>query len=338
MSQSSSSEMSSAIPCHACGYDVRAQPADGVCPECRAAVSESRRLALIPRRPAWRDSDPRWRRRILAGLWVLVLVPFMAAMKTSGWAASVPVPTFFKVQGAQSLAESDVVRTYAYLTFCIGVVLLFSKERDRQRNRLDWTRRWGVITSYGVFLLGIHFFAFITALVIGGIAALFLSMRRADQPAMTGLLVRLSTGYLRFGPHPSRIADVSLVVFSSVVVLLACVPLYNALRGSGPKALAILLLAPLVLGSLVAFGYVAEYLMNLTPGSEARFYFFYFAPDVLMKGFGDLFINPANWLYLGRDFLLEAGKWLAVLAIALRLTIAQILAAKPRAPDRPMPG
>ena len=63
------------LPCHRCGYDLRAHPPDGQCPECGASVAESRRLAAIPLRPAWRDSDPRWRRRILAGAWVLVLLP-----------------------------------------------------------------------------------------------------------------------------------------------------------------------------------------------------------------------------------------------------------------------
>src|SRR5258707_3351024 len=75
-------EMSADLPCHICGYDLRAHPQDGKCPECGASVAESRRLAANPRRPAWRDSDPRWRRRMLAGVWILVLVPLMDLLTT----------------------------------------------------------------------------------------------------------------------------------------------------------------------------------------------------------------------------------------------------------------
>src|SRR3954451_20553140 len=79
-------------PCHACGYDLRAHPPDGQCPECGASVAESRRLASIPRRPAWRDADPRWRRRIVAGAWLLVLLPLLNVLQTFKWASAVPVP------------------------------------------------------------------------------------------------------------------------------------------------------------------------------------------------------------------------------------------------------
>jgi hypothetical protein len=148
-------DTSAAIPCHACGYDVRAQSPGGVCPECNASVAESIRLAPIPRRPAWHDSDPRWRRRILAGAWLLLLMPLFATLRALKLDARIPVPTFFKVQGPQSLDDSFIRMTYAYLIFCVSMVLFFSKERNRQPNRLDWTRRWGVIISYCVFVFGI---------------------------------------------------------------------------------------------------------------------------------------------------------------------------------------
>src|SRR5205085_10721012 len=95
------------LPCHLCGYDLRAHPQDGRCPECGASVAESRRVAAIPRRPPWRDSDPRWRRRVLAGAWVLVLLPLMDALQALDWASSVPVPTVFDSRGAiNSLADT----------------------------------------------------------------------------------------------------------------------------------------------------------------------------------------------------------------------------------------
>src|SRR5215831_6110852 len=93
-------DISTELPCHSCGYDLRAHAQDGSCPECGASVAESRRLAAIPRRPAWRDSDPRWRRRLLAGTWTLVLLPLMDALQAFEWTSRLPVPAIFEVRGA----------------------------------------------------------------------------------------------------------------------------------------------------------------------------------------------------------------------------------------------
>jgi hypothetical protein len=323
MSSAPPIDLPTAIPCHRCGYDVRAQSADGRCPECGAAVAESRRLAAIPRRPVWRDSDPRWRRRMLAGVWVLVLVPVMAVLRSLQWSTLIPVPTFYDVQCGQVLDDSYITYVYAYLTFCIGMVLLFSKERNRQPSRLDWTRRWGVINSYGVLVLGIPTYAFITALVVVGIAALCLSMPLRHQPAMTLWFVKAGTGYIHYGPYPGRLADAALIAFSSIVVLLACVPLFNALRSSGPKVLAAMLLAPLALTSVVLVAYAVLYALNLYPSSprwlEERC--FYFDPEPLAKAVADL-----SGSSLDRDVMAEAAKWFACLGIAIWLTIAQIAA------------
>src|SRR6476620_10726253 len=128
-------EMPVDLPCHRCGYDLRAHPRDGKCPECGASVAESSRLAALPLRPAWRDSDPRWRRRMLAGAWVLVLLPLMDALNAFGWASSVPVPNIFGYGAVRTLDDTFVcnpvprLEVYPPLVFCIGVVLLFSKER-----------------------------------------------------------------------------------------------------------------------------------------------------------------------------------------------------------------
>src|SRR4051812_44991846 len=89
-------EISADLPCHRCGYDLRVHPHDGVCPECGASVAEARRVAAIPRRPAWRDSDPCWRRRMLAGAWVLVTLPLVDVLRASEWLAQVRVPATFE--------------------------------------------------------------------------------------------------------------------------------------------------------------------------------------------------------------------------------------------------
>ncbi len=311
---------SAALQCHGCGYDLRAHAADGKCPECGASVAESRRLAAIPRRPAWRDSDPRWRRRMLAGAWVLVLVPLMAVLEASGWAERVAVPTPFEFKGIPlTIRESFAYefQMYDYFTFCIGVVLLFSYERNRRASRLDWTRRWGVITSYCVFLLGIPRFACITALVMVGIGACFLSMPLRYQPAVTKLFVNLGAGYLYYGPYPGALVDGSLPAFSSVVVMLACVPLYNALRSSGPKVRAALLLAPLFIASLLQLNDVVRfYLGSVAFSTRQTYYPFYFNAYLLVNGFSGLSFR----------FFMEAAKWSACLAIAIWLSVAQIMA------------
>lgn len=308
-----------ALQCDRCGYDLRGHGPDGRCPECGGSVAESRLLAAIPRRPVWGDSDPRWRRRMLAGAWILVLVPLGAVIASSGWASGVAVPTPFDFKGALMLHDTFAFEfhMYEYVTFCIGVVLLFSNERNRRRGRSDWTRRWGVTTSYGVFLLGIPKFANITALVVLGIAALFQSMPLRYQPGVTELLVKLGAGYIYYGPHEGRLAIASLLVFSSVVVMLACAPLYNALHSSGPKALAALLLAPLLIASMVQLSDVARYgLGNLSFHTWENYYPFYFNPELLVHGFP----------YPSFRFIVEAAKWSACLTIAMWLSIAQIMA------------
>jgi predicted RNA-binding Zn-ribbon protein involved in translation (DUF1610 family) len=311
---------STALQCDACGYDLRAHAADGKCPECGASVAESRRLAAIPRRPAWRDSDPRWRRRMLAGVWVLVLVPLMAVLEASGWTSRLALPTLFDFKNNPlTIRESFAFefQTYDHFIFCIGVVLLFSKERNRRTDRLDWTRRWGVITSYGVFLLGIPRFAFITALVMTGLGALCMSMPLRYQPAVTPLFVNLGAGYIYYGPYPGPLVGASFPVFSSIVVMLACVSLFNALRSSGPKVQAALLLAPLFIASLAQLNDIVRYYLGFGSfNTRDTYYPFYFNAQLLVNGFRSLSFR----------FIMEAAKWSACLAIAIWLSIAQIMA------------
>jgi hypothetical protein len=322
-------DLPASIPCSRCGYDVRAQPADGICPECAASVAESRRLAPIPRRPAWRDSDPRWRRRMLGGAWVLVLVPVMTVLQSTEFSQHISVPLFFKVQAGQTLEDSYITYVYAWLLFCIGIVLLFSKERNRQINRFDWTRRWGVITSYCVLVFGIPQYAFITSLVIIGIAALCLSMPLRYQPATTIWFVKVGAGYIKYGAYPGPFADVALAGFSSAVVLLACVPLFNALRSSGPKILAAILLAPLALSAMVQGAIAIFYAYQLTALSanvrQLHDPFLYFHPELLPTTVADL-----SGIFLNSLELAETVKWLACFGIAVWLTIAQIAAMRRR--------
>jgi hypothetical protein len=317
------------LTCDKCGYDLRAHPHDGKCPECGASVAESSRLAAIPRRPDWPDSDPRWRRRMLAGVWLLALLPLMDGLQAFEWTSKLPVPGLFEIRGAMRTLDETFVcfpGVYESLAFCIGVVLLFSKERGRRSNRLDWTRRWGVISTCVVFLLRAANTLIITALVLAGIAACFQSMPLKYQPAVTPSFVAVSTAYLRFGPHPRDSAALVLVASSSIAILLACIPLFDALRSSGPKWLAAAVLAPLAALALIYLGQVVAYAVahsRSTP-TDVFAYEIYFRPQLPIRriaGFPGRWWGPAPTL---EESLVEGAKWCLVLTIAIWLSIAQL--------------
>jgi hypothetical protein len=317
------------LPCHGCGYDLRAHPPDGQCPECGASVAESRRLAAVQLRPPWRDSDPRWRRRVLAGAWMLVLLPLVDALRASGWASSVPVPTVFGSRGTVNTLQDTLLcfpGVYPALAFCIGVVLLFANERGRRRGRLDWTRRWGVLCCYVVLLLSATQFLYVAALVSVGIAAVFQSMPLAYQPGVTRSLVDWGTAYLRYGPNPQNAAGVVLVASSSIAILLACIPLVDALRSSGPKRLAAIVLAPLALFALIYLAQAARYFaaFGLSPVADLLPYGVYFRPELLAGQPATRLSGQSPWASEPVAFTTEAVKWCAVVAIAAWLSIAQL--------------
>jgi hypothetical protein len=335
--------MSADLTCDLCGYDLRAQPPDGQCPECGASVAESRRLAATPRRPDWRDSDPRWRRRLLAGAWLLVLLPLLDVLKVSGWASTIPVPTPFTSHGAVRTLDDTLLcypGVYQPLAFCVGLVLLFSKERNRRRARLDWTRRWGVLCCYVVFLLCAAGVLFIAALVSVGIGALFLSMPLENQPRFTVSWAHWSWAAVRYGPQPFDAAGVVLVAVSSIAIFLACIPLFDALRSSGPKRLAAVLLTPLALFALVYLAQVARYCLGITYLNPRDLFQYgvYFRPELLVTSiaafpFGAMLQvalpYPAGVTLTRPEpgaLAVEAVKWCTVLAIAVWLTTAQLAA------------
>jgi hypothetical protein len=291
-------------------------------------VAESRRVAAMPRRPAWRDSDPRWRRRMLAGTWILVLVPLMSALQIAGWTARVPIPTIFDYRGTLTLEDTFAASPTVYqpVAFCVGVVLLFSKERGRRRDRLDWTRHLGVVCTYATALLSAAGVLFIAALGLAGIAAVFLSLPLANQPSVTQLLVNVSSWYLRHGAQPRHAAGVVQVAFSSITILLASVPLFEALRSTGPKWAAATLPGALALFAVMHLSQTVRYCLGfLTAGASDVFhYWLYFWPDVLVISIENL--TSGAYVSEPGAFVMEATKWSIVLAIAVWLSIAQIAA------------
>lgn len=327
-------EMSVELPCHRCGYDLRAQPNDGTCPECGASVAEARRVAAVPLRPAWRDSDPRWRRRVLAGVWVLVLLPLMDVLRTLDLTSSVRVPTVIGARDSlRTLDDSLLNSLYLYnsLAFCVGTALLFSKERGRRRTRLDWTRRWGVLCCYVVLLLTAAQLFYISALVVVGIAALFVGMPVEQQPAATQTFIDVGAACLRYGPNHSELAIVLPLAFSSLAVLLACVALYDALRSSGPKRLAVALVTPLALLAGLYLVQVGRYLVNYPNASPNPFRIgVFFWPELAARHMGELTNNSFIPGYDLSNAYAEALKWCVVLAIAVWLSVAQLAAWRTR--------
>lgn len=326
-------EISADLPCHRCGYNLRAHAQDAKCPECGEPVAVSRQVALIPRRPSWPDSDPRWRRRILAGVWILALMPLLDVVHSFGWISQIPVPSIFGY-GARTLDGTLMaeLRVDQPLLFCMGVVLLFSKERGRRPGRLDWTRRWGILCSYVTLLICAAQVLLLAAMVFVGISAILMTIPLKFQPAITPWLTEVSAAYLRHGPSPKPIAGAVLLAFSSVAILLACAALFDALGGSCPKRVAAVLIAPLVLFSLMHLsqaGLLCADPSKLASIPQARngMYFrpygMFFRPYVLV---GDIAALHAR-RYLSTSevfaFMMELAKWCAIFAIAVWLSLAR---------------
>ncbi len=268
---------------------------------------------------------------MLTGTWILVLLPLMDALTWFGWGSNIPVPTIFDFRGTVRTLDETLASDFLFqqpLLFCIGVVLLFSKEQGRHPNRLDWTRRWGVLCSYVVLLLSAVEFLLIAALVVTGVAAVFQSMPLKYQPQSTRFFVEVSTGYLRYGPHPKDGAMIVLFAFSSIAVLLACVPLFEALFSSGSKRLAAILVAPLALFSLMNLAQVGGYfLLHSGPTStDIAFLGLYFRPHLLVGYIAGSPVVPFVPAATFSVFATEATKWCIVFGIAIWLSIAQLAA------------
>jgi hypothetical protein len=225
---------------------------------------------------------------MLAGVWILVLLPLMLVLTAVPETASLPIPNVLGLPGRLRLDETLLsdMSVYESLIFCVGAALLFSKERGRRRDRFDWTRRWGVICTYVVLLLSAAELLLLCALVLTAIGAVFMALPLKYQPRATPLFVDVGTFYLHYGPYPHDIVVVVTVMFSSMVILLACVPLFNALRSSGPRQFAAILVVPLALFSLIHAGQAFLYsigIVSTANWTDVWMLGTYFRPYVLVK-------------------------------------------------------
>jgi hypothetical protein len=143
----------------------------------------------------------------------------------------------------------------------------------------------------------------------------------------------VSSAYMRYGAYPTNNSAAACVAFSSIAILLACIPLFEALRSSGPKRLAAILLAPLALFSLMHLAQVGRYCVGYwgvafwpVPPSDLFRYGGYFWPELPVRrvaGLPDPFgVSGATLAAV----LVETAKWFIVLAIAVWLSVAQLAA------------
>jgi hypothetical protein len=333
------------LTCHRCDYDLRAQPADGRCPECGTPVADSVRESASPVRPRWHESDQRWRRSIIAGLWVLVGMSLISVLRAYGVLSQIPFPSLLHAYHPDSTLRDTLLfdtRLHVDLLFGIGVTLLFAVETGRRRSRLEWTRRWGLFMTAIAVFINVSGLTLIVGLVTVGVSAVFYGMPLRNQPPITPSLIDIGAGMLYYLPQPGRASEVVVVIAASLAVLLACVPLGNALRSTfpNPRRVRFLVLLPLAGLAIPALWHLAEIAhhgyeqitftppatgLTFGPYSDAILHNSFFLPELLS--------NPR---FFGRQqsgprVVGEHVKFVTVLAMAIWLTTAQILARRRRA-------
>ena len=314
------------LHCDRCGYDLRATPADGVCPECGMAVEDSIELAKLPVRPRWRDSDPRWRRRMVAGAWLLALIPAMDVLEQIGWSERIMLPALFE-GGLRPLSETffSTFWTLPYLLYCTGFALLLTPESERRRGRFDWTRRWGMIGLSLVVMLGFLELMIVPALVGLGVTALFFTLPLSHQPEMAELLGTVSIELLclplQGGTDQSFAA---LLAISGLVVIFACVRLFDALRSIGPWWLAAALLSLLVIPMTLQVVAAALFFVEHPRAEDLPIAPFFVEPWNLVFEIVTLYYDAMSPSAVTLHGMVEMVKWFGIVTFATCLTVAQI--------------
>lgn len=124
------------LRCAACQYDLRTLPSDGVCPECGIAIAHSAQLAARRPKPGWAECGVWWRRRVLAAIALLVLLPLPGAFYDN--VARVPQAPWgtLRETGPDAYLWEGLVPTFAG---AVAIVLLFTPGRSGPRGR-RWFR------------------------------------------------------------------------------------------------------------------------------------------------------------------------------------------------------
>ncbi len=324
--------------CVACDYDLRSQPPGGVCPECATPVAESARIAALPDRPDWADSDPRWRRRLIAGLWVLAFLPVPGLLHMATPAYDPFAPYGFWDAYRDYYVDSLLSMTAPTLLFCVGAVLLFSRERGCRPRRLDAVRRHGALLPWLVLATWIAGSAGIGLLVWAGIDQML-------NPPGDAEFIGFARYYTLTWGERFYVAWQALAL---ATVVLAGLILWDALKRSGAAGLArvvvVVGLAVVGIRAIITLFYVlgARWAEDASRGEP------FLDPYMLARDLVDLlvrmtrggsYVNGYNsyvplepfppisdvgfWsVYLLR-WPLEAVTWLLIVLIAVRLTAVQ---------------
>jgi hypothetical protein len=169
---------------------------------------------------------------------------------------------------------------------------------------------------------------YLAALALTGIAALFLSMPPQYQPPSTDLLINASTAFLRYGPYPKPASELIVTAFSSTAILLACVPLFDALRSSGRRNMAAVVLSPLAVFASMHIARTAQYFLGASGVTVMDVYShqLFFCPLLLIQS--SPFLPTAMSLSGSQQtrIVMEVIKWFDVLLIAIWLSAAQFAA------------
>ncbi|MEM7807530.1 MAG: hypothetical protein AAF561_05415 [Planctomycetota bacterium] len=322
------------LQCDRCGYDLRATDPDGICPECGYAVADSIEAAKLPHRPAWRDSDPRWRRRMLAGCWVLVLLPLVDLLNDSGLAAKIATPAFFEYGfHTRPLSESLFYFNNTPFFVAIGLAFLFYRENGRKWLPLDWTRRTGVLCVLVFAYVAFGDWVAIPALVGLSVTSTFQSLPLDLQPPITPFLGDSGYYVTKLFVWDYNIGIAVVIVLAGLTMLLAAHRLSIALRAAASSRLvAALILSPIALSAVLniamawpvwkdvhsPFGTTAYEIVKKVPWSPMGF-----SPDLISEAVLSL-RTPSLLLSPGMFTLMELLKWGSLLVITTWLTTAQI--------------
>jgi hypothetical protein len=298
------------------------------------------RVAALPERPEWMRSDKRWRRRVVTGMWVLVLLIPLPSILTVVLPPPEPFgPYTFTDAFRDWYLESYAPMIWAPVVFCVGTVLIFTRERGTRPRRLDRVRRWGRIGAWLLLPITLLAVSGITLLVISGIRNQL--NRPLGDPAFAAFARRFADTWSEWGFIAMQLLSAALVVLMGLV-------LRDCLRRCGSKGLARAMEAvglPLVATHVMftvfyaAGAAWAEDIIQwegffhpypLANGAMDWYYrllgfdqrgsvYGYYSPVAPLPAKDDLW----GWVTYALGFPAELVKFLLLLAIAVQLTFAR---------------